>query len=97
MPNHLYFILHFHKEDFNLNTIICKWKKIYSVGNYQLIGKKGTAKLLHRLKNLVRGREKKKGELLKVLKDSFDAKAMVTYRFLILKMNYIHNTSVSGK
>ena len=36
----MYFILHFRKEDFNLNTIIYKWKKIYHVGNYQLIGEK---------------------------------------------------------
>jgi hypothetical protein len=32
-----------------------------------------------------------------VFKDSFDAKAIITQRFLLQKINYIHNNPVSGK
>ena len=31
MPNHFHVIVHFHKEGFDLNTIIAKWEKIYGL------------------------------------------------------------------
>ncbi len=42
-------------------------------------------------------REKKKKQLHKVFKDSFDAKAIFSEKFLIQKLNYIHHNPVSGK
>jgi hypothetical protein len=38
-----------------------------------------------------------KGQLHKVFKDSFDAKAIYSHRFLLQKINYIHNNPVSRK
>ena len=67
---------------------------------YEIINrlqKKGNAELLHRMKNLVTEREKKKGQLHKIFKDSFDAKAIITHCFLMQKINYIHNNPVSAK
>ncbi len=58
---------------------------------------KGNKVLLDRLKSIVTEREKKKGQLHKVFKDSFDAKAIITHPFLLQKINYIHNNPVSGK
>jgi hypothetical protein len=45
--------------------------------------------------NLILERKTSKGK--KVFKDSFDAKAIITQRFLLQKINYIHNNPVSGK
>ncbi len=42
-------------------------------------------------------REKKKGQLHKVFKDSFDAKPVFSRKFLIQKINYIHHNPVTGK
>ena len=53
--------------------------------------------LLNHLNSLVTTREKKKGQLHKVFKDSFDAKAIYSHKFLMQKINYIHNNPVSGK
>ena len=54
-------------------------------------------RLLSHLENLGTIREKKKGQLHKVFKDSFDAKAIYSQQFLMQKINYIHNNPVSGK
>ena len=58
---------------------------------------KGNIEMLLHLQNLVTEREKKKGQLHKVFKESFDAKAIITHPFLIQKINYIHHNPVSGK
>lgn len=53
--------------------------------------------MLHHLESLVTERERKKGQLHKVFKDSFNEKANITQRILMQKINYIHNNPVSGK
>ena len=97
MPNHLHVILHFHNEDFNLNTIISNGKRFMAYEIINWLEERGNTEMLHRLENLVTKRERKKGQLHKVFKDSFDAKAIITHSFLIQKINYIHNNPVSGK
>jgi hypothetical protein len=42
-------------------------------------------------------REKKKGQLHKIFKDSFDAKPIYTRKFLLQKIEYIHLNPVKGK
>ncbi len=49
------------------------------------------------LHNALTDREKKKKQLHKVFKDSFDAKAIFTEKFLFQKLNYMHYNPVSGK
>ena len=97
MPNHLHVILHFHNEGFNLNTIIANGKRFIAYEIINRLEEKGNTELLHHLESLVTQRERKKGQLHKVFKDSFDAKAIITQRFLLQKINYIHNNPVSGK
>ena len=97
MPNHLHVILHFHKEVFNLNTIVANGKKFIAYEIINRLQEIGNMELLHRLKSLVTEWERKKGQLHKVFKDSFDAKAIITQHFLLQKINYIHNNPVSGK
>jgi REP element-mobilizing transposase RayT len=97
MPNHLHVILHFNMEGFNLNTIIANGKRFIAYEIINRLEEKGNTELLHHLESLVTERERKKGQLHKVFKDSFDAKAIITQRFLMQKINYIHNNPVSGK
>ena len=97
MPNHLHVILHFHNEGFNLNTIIANGKRFIAYEIINRLEQTGNVELLHRLENLVTERERKKGQLHKVFKDSFDAKAIITHPFLMQKITYIHNNPISGK
>ena len=97
MPNHLHIILHFQKENFDLNKIIANGKTFLAYEVINRLEAEGNATILHRLKSLVTEREKKKGQLHKIFKDSFDAKAIFTHSFLLQKINYIHNNPVTGK
>ena len=49
------------------------------------------------LQDALTEREKKKKQLHKVFKDSFDAKAIFSEKFLIQKLNYIHHNPIAGK
>jgi len=97
MPNHLHIILHFHKEGFDLNKIIANGKRFIAYEIISRLEEKENNILLRRLESLVTEKERKKGQLHKVFKASFDAKAIITQRFLMQKINYIHNNPVSGK
>jgi putative transposase len=97
MPNHLHVIVHFHKEGFNLNTIVGEGKRFMAYEVINHLESIGDDKMLNRLKNLTTARENKKGQLHRVFKDSFDAKAIYSLDFLLQKVNYIHNNPVSGK
>ena len=97
MPNHLQAILHFHKEGFNLNSIISNGKRFMACEIIKRLKAAGSTSMLKKLSSLVTEREKKKGQLHKVFKDSIDAKAIITQQFLLQKINYIHNNPVTGK
>ena len=67
---------------------------------YEIIERLQAAKdtnTLSILQNAVTERERKKKQLHKVFKDSFDAKAIFSQEFLVQKLNYIHYNPVTGK
>jgi len=67
---------------------------------YEIINRLEVAndnKTLKILQDALTEREKKKKQLHKVFKDSFDAKAIFSDKFLIQKLNYIHYNPVTGK
>ncbi|MES2847683.1 MAG: hypothetical protein V4685_01395 [Bacteroidota bacterium] len=97
IPNHLHAIIHFYNLPFNLNTIISNGKRFMAYEIINRLEKAGNKNLLDTLHQQLTEREKKKGQLHKVFKDSFDAKAIITQAFLLQKINYIHNNPVSGK
>ena len=97
MPNHLHVILHFESDGFNLNKIIANGKRFIAYEIINRLKNKGNLEMLIKLSSLVTIREKKKGQLHKVFKDSFDAKPIITHQFLLQKIDYIHNNPVSGK
>lgn len=97
MPSHLHVVVHFYSKNFNLNTIIANGKRFMA---YEIINRLEIAndtELLNHLNAFLTDREKKKEQLHKVFKDSFDAKAIYSQKFLIQKINYIHHNPVSGK
>ena len=97
MPNHLHAILHFHNENFDLSNIISNGKRFMAYEIINRLQAAGNNEMLDRLSSLLSEREKKKGQLHKVFKDSFDAKPIITQHFLLHKINYIHNNPINGK
>ena len=97
MPNHLHVILYFPDAGYNLNKIIGNAKRFIA---YEIIKRlKATNKndLLKQLNEAVTEREKKKGQIHKVFKDSFDAKEIYSEKFMLQKLLYIHHNPVNGK
>lgn len=97
MPNHVHCILYFPGADFNLNKVLSNGKRFMA---YEIINRLEHANDIHTLNSLqdaLTERESKKKQLHKVFKDSFDAKAIFSEKFLIQKLNYIHHNPVSGK
>ena len=97
MPNHVHCILNFPDENFNLNKVLSNGKRFMA---YQIINRleaKNEHQTLKYLHDALSERERKKGQLHKVFKDSFDAKPVFSEKFLIQKLNYIHLNPVTGK
>jgi putative transposase len=67
---------------------------------YEIINRLETTEnteLLNHLQSLLTKREKDKKQLHKVFKESFDANPIYSLKFLIQKLNYIHQNPVSGR
>ena len=97
MPNHLHCILYFQDEGFELNKIISNGKRFMAYEIIKRLEENKETELLTTLHGLLTEREKKKGQLHKVFKDSFDAKAIFSDKFMTQKLDYIHHNPVSGK
>ena len=97
MPNHLHCILYFPEAGFDLNKIIGNAKRFMAYEIVNRLEKQQETGILQILEASVTAREKKKGQLHKVFKDSFDAKAIFSDKFLTQKLDYIHHNPVSGK
>ena len=96
MPNHVHLILHLNRS-VNLNSIISNGKRFMA---YEIIARLKSQNeniILLKLNLACTDKEKNKGQIHKVFEPSFDAKAILTDRFLIQKLDYIHNNPVSGK
>ena len=97
MPNHVHVILFFPHENHNLNTIVLNGKRFMAYQMVERLKRSNENKVLHRLEQAVTARERKKGQLHRAFKDSFDAKAIYTMKFLLQKIQYIHLNPVRGK
>ena len=97
MPNHLHGLLYFPQMPKSLNTIIANAKRFIAYEMIKRLEGAKEEKLLALLRNGVKDREKKKGQVHKVFEDSFDAKQCYNKDFLFEKLNYIHHNPVSKK
>lgn len=97
MPNHLHCILYIKQANFNLNTIISNGKRFMAYEIIKRLKQQEESAIIQQLSESITEREKKRGQLHKVFKDSFDAKAIFSDKFLHQKIDYIHYNPVRGK
>ncbi len=96
MPNHIHCILYFAENGFNLNKILSNGKRFMA---YEIVNRLENANdtyTLNILQNALTEREKKKKQLHKVFKDSFDGKPIFSEKFLMQKLDYMHYNPVTG-
>ena len=97
MPNHLHCVLNFNRETFSVNKTIANGKRFMAYEIINRLEKQGNTELLNLLQQACTDRDKKKGQLHKVFKQSFDAKPIFSDKFMEQKLNYMHVNPVTGK
>jgi REP element-mobilizing transposase RayT len=97
MPNHVHVLLYFSEMPKTLNAVIGNGKRFIA---YEIINRLIAANdesMLAKLSAGVKDRERKKGQIHKVFKESFDAKKCTSTVFIYQKLDYIHHNPTSGK
>ena len=97
MPNHVHLILYFAGGPQSLNTLVGNGKRFIG---YEIINRliyQNETTLLQQLQAAVKVKDKSRGKKHELWQDSFDIKECRTEKFILQKLNYIHNNPCSGK
>jgi REP element-mobilizing transposase RayT len=96
MPNHLHCVLNFPSKGFSLNKIIGNAKRFMAYEIIKRLSANGEHELLKNLRGGLTNSRLLKGQLHSAFRESFDAKAIRSEKFLEQKMNYMHLNPVRG-
>ena len=97
MPNHLHFIMFHEEETGKLKSLVSNLKRFLA---YEIVEKyKSTFNhsRLAQLSEAITEVERKKNQLHRVFENSFDVKWCASEKFIIQKLNYIHNNPIQPK
>lgn len=96
MPNHIHVIILVH-DACSINKIIAEGKRFMAYSIVKRLNEHRRDDILDFLHGSVSEKRKNKGQRFRVFEDSFDAKIIISYNFLMQKLNYIHLNPVRGK
>ena len=96
MPNHIHLLLYFSGGK-SLNTIIGNGKRFMAYDIVKRLIKQKEKALLWKLRCGVKYKDKMRGKLNEVWKNSFDVRECRTDAFVFQKLRYIHNNPCTGK
>ena len=97
MPNHLHFLLNYTTPEKILNIIIGNGKRFMA---YKMVKKLQLANktiLIDLLQKAVEPKDRARGKKHQVWKVGFEVKPCRTEKFLLQKLNYIHDNPINGK
>jgi REP element-mobilizing transposase RayT len=97
MPNHVHLLLYFKKEQKALHSLIGNGKRFLAYAIVKRLEQTNQIYLLDRLKMAVPGKDKERGKRHEIWKAGFDVKNCRTEKFLLQKLNYMHDNPVRGK
>ena len=97
MPNHLHMLLHYSGGEKSLNTVIGNGKRFLAYEIVKRLKANGQEIVIKKLQQGVDARDRTRGKKHEVWEDSFDVKECRTEKFVMQKLNYIHNNPCSGK
>ena len=97
LPNHIHALIGFCKTDKNINKLIGNGKRFLAYEIIKQLKQQENISLLDQLTEAVEITDKKRGKLHEVFEDSFDIKECITQKFIIQKLDYIHNNPCTGK
>ena len=97
MPNHLHILLHYLYAGVSLNTIIGNGKRFMAYDIIDALEEQQENSLLTKLELAISSTARKRGKKHEVWEQSFDIKECRTEKFILQKLNYIHNNPCSAK
>jgi len=97
MPNHLHALIGFSNSARNINRIIGNGKRFMAYDIIDKLEEQRNENILVQLSKAVNASDRKRGKLHEVFEPSFDIKECFTKKFIVQKLNYIHNNPCSGK
>ena len=96
MPNHLHLLIFVNEKD-NINMLLANGKRFLA---YEIVKRLETQRQYETLQQLqlaVTAKEKERNKKHRVFEVSSDIKPCYTEKFLLQKLNYIHNNPVNDK
>ena len=97
MPNHLHLLLHYASVGQSLNTIVGNGKRFMAYDIVKRLEHQEQWQMLEKLQEAVEPTDRKRGKKHEIWEDSFDVKECRTEKFILQKLNYIHNNPCAGK
>jgi len=98
MPNHVHVIVAFrHTRGEPINRLIGTGKRFMAYFLVKRLKETLQFDLLDRLEKMVKAHEKRKGKQHEIFEPSFDWKECTSEKFIIQKLNYIHENPCRGK
>jgi len=97
MPNHVHLMLHYTNTKQSLNTIIGNGKRFIGYDIVKKLEERKETTLLNQMKEAVTTKDRQRNKIHEVWKGTFDVKQCRTEKFILQKLNYIHNNPCSGK
>lgn len=97
MPNHLHLLVSFRNTGKTINSIISNGKRFMAYDIVKRLQNAGQEDVLLRLANAVTRSDKTRGKIHQVFEPSFDCKECFSRKFILQKLNYIHNNPCRGK
>jgi REP element-mobilizing transposase RayT len=97
MPNHVHFMVHYTNTKQSLNTNIGNGKRFIGYAIVKRLEEKGEIVLLNQMKEAVTAKDRQRNKIHELWKGTFDIKQCRIEKFILQKLNYIHNNPCSGK
>ena len=91
MPNHVHLIMHYAGGRLSLNTSLGTGKRFIAYEIVNRLKALGKVEILEILHEAVQPKDRSRGKKHEVWMDAFDIKECRTEKFLLQKLNYIHN------
>jgi REP element-mobilizing transposase RayT len=91
MPNHVHILLHYTNTKQPLNTVIGNGKRFIGYDIVKRLEEKNEFVLLNQMKEAVIDKDRRRNKKHELWQGTFDVKECRTEKFILQKLNYIHN------
>jgi REP element-mobilizing transposase RayT len=97
MSNHLHFLDHYTNTKQSLNTIIGNGKRFIGYDIIKRLKESDKVGLLNQMKEAVIEKDRRRNKKHELWQGTFDVKECRTEKFILQKLNYIHNNPCTEK